>query len=825
MLKNFKFNLSDVECAACIEPVKGALKNKKWELGNNERIQITALSINLLRKTFEIEVDSEGVTDAFIQKFVTDELAEVGVTADSTAAPHVLKAIIGIVSGAGFLLLSIFGGGLPLIATYILTAISTTLSLYLGKEIFVEAFKKTTRLHTLDMNALFSVSAVTAMTVSIASFFVPWMPCMLDAALLIFGFRHLGLAIEDKAKQQVIDSMSFKERAPRKILLGNKDGEFEECNVDEVKVGDIICVQPGQIIPLDGKCLSAAAKLDISIIDGSIKSTPINAGAEIFAGMKLNSAMPIKIEVKKIEAESHLARMDAEILQAESDKMQAPLEASAQKILKYFVPAVFILTIVIATGVSFVAGAAMAIKCAISLLVSACPCTLGSIVPLAVTVAIEKAAKENVLFKSGEALQAAAETDIVVFDLNGTLTEGKFQVNDIQFMDNKLTSGDKKYLYYCLYELEKNATHPMGITIRKKLEEWNFDKFSFNSAIDDDGIVHHAGRKLFINNECFRIGNVTMMKEADIKLGRYEIFPQDKPPGQVLFLARDNKLVARIIMTDSLKRDAGLVISELKKRGKDVHICTGVDRETALRYVDQLNANQEVIAEANLLADCYSSTSLPGKNSKKAYIVNLQNEGKKKVAMIGDQDNDVVPMAASDVGIFVKSAANAEMMGAKADVIIQSSSLLPVLTTFDIADDMVSNIKQNMFMSFGYNFTTFCLDMGCWFGLGLSLNPAIGVAMMILQASVVFLNVYRFKQSALVDHEGETSQSLEQNEFTNATTHFIHHSLGISPSQTPEAKTSSPINNVVPLLSTSCPQFTSLPTLEAQHLSPQFQRK
>jgi Cu2+-exporting ATPase len=771
MPNTFNFTLPDVFCPSCIEPVKNTLKNKSWEWddgGITRKLRVTSLEANYVRRTMVLTIDSEGLSDKNIRDFIIKQLDDVGTVAEAENIPHVKKALIGIISGTAFLMLSIFAGGLPVLATYALTAVSTLLSLYLGKEIFIEAFKKITRLHSLEMNALFSVSALTAMTVSIVSLFVPWLPCMLDAALLTFGFRHLGLAIEDRARQRVIESMSFKQRAPRKTLL-KTEYDWVEADISTIKVGDVIRVKSGQVIPLDGKCLTQNASLDISIVDGSIHSQNVKADFEIAAGMQVKSLKPVDIKVTRLEEDSFLARLDDAILRAETKK--APLESTAHTMLKYFVPGVFILAGITAGVVSIFIGPVIAIQCAILLLVSACPCTLGSIVPLGVTVAIEKAARQGVLFKSGKALQAAAETTDVIFDLNGTLTEGDYQVTQMNFFSEHVD--EQEYQNSCLYELERDATHPIGIAIRKQLEQMGYPKFSFVPNTRPALLPHHAGKQLIIDGQAVAIGNSTLMRDLGIDLSEHQALLDSQPSNQIIFFASEKSLLGYVVIADSLKKDALFVVNELKAQGKEVHICTGADRATAEHYAQKLG-----IPATNILADCIpiEDANAPNKNLKANYISDLKSAGK-TVAMIGDAENDAIPLSNSNLGIFVKSKANAGMMRAKADVIIQNSALTPILISFQIGSAMVANIKQNLFISFGYNFVTLGLTMGLLFGLGFALNPAVGVALMIAQASGVFMNVYRFKHQAIALPQAAPILAPPLNNTT------LHKRMGLSLSQ------------------------------------------
>jgi Cu2+-exporting ATPase len=776
-----------------------------------QKIKITKLETNIVRKTFEVEIDCDEFDDVAIRDSIIEKLADVGTLAVATGSrevvetPHLFKGFLGIASGAGFLLLSVMGGGMPILTAALLTSISTLLSLYVGKEIFVEAYQKITRLHTLEMNALFSASALIAITASIVSLFIPWVPCMLEAALLTFGFRHLGLAIENRAKENVIDGVSFIERTPKEVMVQNEEGNFELRPAKELKSGDIIQVAPEKMIPVDGVCLSQEARLNISIINGTITSKAVQRGFNIFAGMKVKSLTSIEMRVSAPVNESFLARLDNAILQAETEK--APLEATSQTVLKYFVPALFVLAIATAGLAGMMFGTAMAIKCAVTLLVSACPCTLGSIVPLAVTVALNKASKEGVLFRSGKALQMAGKTETIVFDLNGTLTVGNYSVTG-----ESGWSSVEEDCFNCLYELEKDSHHPVGEALQQYLSSKGYPKA--NVLTERLPGLSNGGKKLRVNGFDYYVGNRTMMAEQGIELSNVKL--SARPGEQLIYFARENPatgektLLNSFTLHDPLKKDVKEVIDELKKNGKDIQICTGADYPTALNYAAELN-----IPQHNVHPNCvpFEDATEFHQNTKTGYIQSLQ-KANKTVTMIGDAVNDAAALTVSDLGVFVKSQASVDIMETNADVVIQNASLKPLLAGFEIGSKMVQNIQQNLTLSFIYNFATLGIITCFACCAGIVLSPGIGVMMMIVQASLVMLNVQRFKQQEVHYTQPDTEASSGMS---------IYQQLGISPTHTLNDQVQSTRSRNLVTLATE-PQLTATATPSAGQ-ERRYQRK
>jgi Cu2+-exporting ATPase len=783
MVKKLRLDLPNVMCASCQASIENTLlgitqfrirEREFWDKEKKIKLRKKCFRVDIARKTLVVEVEDNGMEAEKLYDIIINALEETGNVAERVSKqpapslwPHVLKAILGIGTGLTLLALSAFGVGIPLLAMYIITGASVALSLYLGKESYRTTYKKLRKSGTVEMNALFAVSSLVAIGVSIASLFVPWLPMMLDTALMIFGFRHLGIAIEEKAKRKITANLNFQQRTPKKVAVKTHDGKFEEREIATIQPGDIILIKPNQIIPLDGKCLNKQTRINTSIVDGAPKPRKMYAGNLLSAGMRLESVHSMTLQVTQTVKNSFLAQLDKNMEQAEMQK--APLETSAEKILKYFVPSVFLLAGIAAVVALFFLNPALAVQCATSLLVSACPCTLGSIVPLAITVGMNKAAKQGVQFKSGKAVQLAAETDTVIFDLHGTLTEGIYQVTDCTILPDY--ASEKAELLACLYELEKESEHAVGSAIKKYVATEISPAAESTRVIQQVPEPHHAGRTLMINGEYYRVGNATMMQAAGIDLSAFQQWIADHEREQIIFYARGDQIVGHVLLADPLKREARAVIKELQRAGKEVHLCTGADRATALYYAKRLK-----IPADRVLADCVPiSKTTSGANSKSIYIQKLQDKHK-KVAMIGDAENDIIPFKTSNLAILIKSPSTSTSLRQNADVIIQKTSLLSVLTTFSIAKKTVSNIRQNLGISLGYNVATLAVTSILIFALGFAINPGVGVALMIIQAGLVLLNVYRLKEQQDASLERVTARIADQTLSTNAD---LHNTMGL----------------------------------------------
>lgn len=618
-----------------------------------------------------------------------------------------------------------------------LASISVLLTFILGANSYYDAWSKLTKTRTLTMDSLFALSTAAILIVSVASLFVPWLPMMFDAALLIYGFRHIGIAIEESLKEK-ISSTKFLDRAPKTVRLQTIDGS-KSISLKKIKINDIIIINPGELIPLDGVCLDERSIYN-TIISGSPLPRLLQINNVVLAGMRLaHDAKPLTIRVSKNAHESYLARLDAHIEQSILEK--APIELKTGTILNYFIPAVLGLAVLAGIVIGFYFTPALAIQTAVSVLVSACPCTLGLITPLAVKTGIHKAAEHGVQFKSAKSLQLAEQIDTVIFDLNGTLTTGIPKVTQFTTAIQSNQLSNSELLAICA-ALEEESNHPIGKAIFSYAKEKEPEKLEVTELEKS----HHSGVSGQINGKKYTLGSLTLMHEQGIVLPDNMTLPVLDSGDHLIFLAQEHRVIGFIKITDPLRDDAYRTINSLTAMGKQVHLCTGADKETAARYAKALGI-KEVVAE------CIAT-------SKTDHIQSLRKKGQ-KVAMIGDAGNDAPAMAACDFGIAIASLGGDELTQQKADAVIHNGCLLPIASAFAISKQAVSNIKQNLGMSLGYNLAALFISSGFSLAIGFMMNPAIGVTLMILQACFILLNVYRFKKQPL-EHLQETSHSAQE---------------------------------------------------------------
>ncbi|MCP0913384.1 HAD-IC family P-type ATPase [Legionella sp. 27cVA30] len=581
---------------------------------------------------------------------------------------------------------------------------------------------------------------------------------MLESAPLILGFWHLGEAIEHTLLDKINEELDVRDCAPETVLLkGNPD---RQVSVKQLIPNDMIVIEKGQVIPVDG-VLTQPALLYTTRINGSPYLKQFSPGEAVKAGMCLASHIPtLEMRVTQTHQNSYLSLIAKNINKANDEK--APIELVASKILKYFVPGLLAIAIIAGVVTSLLFPPALAVQCVISILVSACPCALSLITPMAVRIGMKKASEKGVHYKNGKMLQAAADIDIVVFDLNGTLTEGEISINRLSIQDEKLLK------FFAL--LEGESDHPVAKTIKSYIEQQGItiDESLEVTHVDKS---HHSGIKGDISGETFMVGNKEMLFANGIN---HINAPYDDVKNGTIYMVRGSTVIGQIALTDPLRKDAIATVKQLKSMGKQIHICTGADKATAEQYAALLGISNDNIC-ANTVG--VTTTGETSEISKESYIRGLQRRGH-KVAMVGDAANDLTAIAHADIGVAVKSNIGDTVTEQHAGIVIQQGLLFPLATAFDVSAKTNRNIFQNLFVSFTYNTAITLVTSILFIALGFALHPAVGVTLMILESAIVLANLYRLKQQETVSPVSNTAENELNGEHVEQTTAKVLNSLG-----------------------------------------------
>lgn len=541
-----------------------------------------------------------------------------------------------------------------------------------------------------------------------------------EAAVTILALITLGKYLEAISKGKTSQAIKKLMGLAPKTATIVRDGKELVIPIDEVIVGDIVIVKPGEKLPVDGEVIEGATAVDEAMLTGESIPVEKTVGSKVI-GASINKTGFIKYKATKVGKDTALSQIIKLVEDAQGSK--APIAKMADIIASYFVPIVIGLAILASIG-WLIAGESgvFALTIFISVLVIACPCALGLATPTAIMVGTGKGAEYGVLIKGGEALEVTHQIDTIVFDKTGTITEGKPVVTDII-----TTTISEDELLSIAASSEKGSEHPLGEAIVKGAEERNikFKEISNFKAIPGHGI------QVEIEGKVILLGNKKLMTENSIEIGDLgvksdKLANEGKTP---MYIAINNKLEGIIAVADTVKPSSKEAIENLHKMGIKVAMITGDNKKTADAIAKQVGIDI-VLAEV-----------LP--EDKANEVKKLQERGS-KVAMVGDGINDAPALAQADIGIAIGTGTDVAIESA--NIVLMKGDLKDVATAIKLSKATIRNIKQNLFWAFGYNVLGIPVAMGVLhiFG-GPLLNPMIGAAAMSLSSVSVLTNALRLR--------------------------------------------------------------------------------
>jgi len=542
-----------------------------------------------------------------------------------------------------------------------------------------------------------------------------------ESAGVIITLILMGKYLEAVSKGKTSEAIKKLMGLTPKTAIVIQDGKEVEMPIDEVDIGDIILVKPGEKIPVDGIVTDGHTAIDESMLTGESIPVDKKSGDKIYAA-SINKNGMIHFRTEKVGGDTALAQIIKLVEDAQGQK--APIASMADTVSGIFVPTAFVIAFLAAlawllTGHTMV----FSLTVFISVLVIACPCALGLATPTAIMVGTGKGAEYGILIKGGGALEMTHKVNTIVFDKTGTITEGKPEVTDI------VTAGglERDKLLQIAASCEKGSEHPLGEAIVKCAEKENMQLLEVIrfEAIPGQGI------EVELPGITALVGNRKLMDDKGISLEDLEA-DADKLAGEgktPMFAALDGRIAGIIAVADVVKASSLGAIKQLHKMGIEVAMITGDNKKTAVAIAKQVGVNR-VLAEV-----------LPQDKSEE--VKKLQSEGK-KVAMVGDGINDAPALAQADIGIAIGSGTDVAMESA--DIVLMRSDLMDVPTAIQLSKSTIRNIKQNLFWAFGYN--TLCIPVAAGilyiFG-GPLLNPMFAAAAMSLSSVSVLTNALRLK--------------------------------------------------------------------------------
>ena len=601
--------------------------------------------------------------------------------------------------------------------------------IWLGRRFFVDGFKALSKGHP-NMDSLVALGTSAAFLYSLYGTYHVLeghahfaMNLYYESAGVILTLITLGKYFEAVSKGKTSMAIQTLVGLAPKMATVLRDGQEVEVPVEEVQVGDLIRVKPGEKVPVDGVVTEGNSTVDESMLTG--ESIPVSkaVGDEVI-GASLNKTGSFILKATKIGKDTALSQIIQLVEQAQGSK--APIAKLADKVSGVFVPIVIVLALVSGLAWYFLGQESwvFALTITISVLVIACPCALGLATPTAIMVGTGKGAENGILLKSGEALEEANHVNMVVFDKTGTITNGTPVVTDVVTAD----STDADALIRLAASLEVASEHPLGEAIVAKAKEQGaaFDEVTNFEAIPGFGIKGHVGETLvFLGNEKWMRENGLANVEMNDKANHFA--EQGKTP---LYIGYNDAVQGLIVVADTVKESSARAIQTLHEMGIQVAMMTGDHERTA----------QAIAAEVGI--DRVFSEVLP--QDKANYVSKLQEEGY-IVAMVGDGINDAPALAQAQVGIAIGTGTDVAIESA--DAVLMKSDLMDVPAMLKLSRATIRNIKENLFFAFAYNVIGIPFAMGVLhlFG-GPLLNPMIAGAAMSFSSVSVVLNALRLKR-------------------------------------------------------------------------------
>ena len=580
-----------------------------------------------------------------------------------------------------------------------------------------------------DMNSLVALGTGAAYAFSLIATFLPqilpegvsgvyYEPASLIVVLILFG-RDL----ENRAKGRTGKAVQSLLGLRVKTAQVRRAGEFVDCPIEEIVVGDVLSLRPGERVAVDGVVHEGSSYIDESMITGEPRPVEKSTGAALTAGT-VNGMGHVIYEARRVGHDTTLSQIIQLVEQAQGAKL--PIKALVDRLTLWFVPMVLTLAFVTVT-VWMIWGPAPALPYAlvagVCVLIIACPCAMGLATPTSIMVGTGRAAEMGVLFRKGDALQLLADVDVIAFDKTGTLTRGQPVLTDLDVADGL----GRRAALQVMASVEQGSDHPIARAIVMAAAEEGLDLLPIQDGQTYAGLglsAHVAGEEVILGTERF-------MRERGIDVKGYHgsaeaLASQGK---SVIFAARAGQVIALAGVSDALKPSTQWAIARLKAAGITVVMLTGDRRDAALQIAADLGIDQ-VHAEL-----------LPADKSR--VLAELKTKAR-QLAFVGDGINDAPALAAADIGIALGTGTDVAVESA--DIVLMSGDLLGVVNAIEMSRLTLRNIKQNLFWAFGYNVALIPVAAGALYpAFGMLLSPILAAAAMALSSIFVLANALRLR--------------------------------------------------------------------------------
>ena len=748
-MKKQRFNVTGMSCAACQAAIERTV-------GKMDGVQSAV--VNLLANTLTTEYDETKVTN----EAICSRMSQIGYGATpERAAPEaktsqekkaaeeaatrwralVWSAIISVIlmvlsmgSMQGWLPESLSGtrGAVPVTLTLFILA---SIVLLIQRHFYINGFRSLFNGHP-NMDALVAIGSSTAYLFGLVSLYLMAFASAdgnteevrrlfgnlyLDSAAMVPTLVSVGKYMESRAKSKATEAVTALAKLRPSIATVIRNGAEVTVPIDSVQVGDLLAVKAGETIPADGRVKTGLAWVDESVVTGESLPVEKTPGKEV-TGASVAKSGHLTVEVTRVGKDSTLSRIIALVEEATSTK--APIARLADKVAAIFVPIVIgialvtlIVWLVLGKDLSF------AVTMAISVLVIACPCSLGLATPTAIMVGTGRAARLGILVKDAKSLELMGRVKTMLLDKTGTLTQARPVITDLIPSDNS----DRNELLQLASSIEKLSEHPLGRPIIERAADVGLATLPLTDFMQVPG----AGIRATANGELLLAGNARLMSELGPGLGEKENALSEKLSLEgktVLWFSLGKRILGAIALQDPLKPDAKEAMAALHEAGLRLVMLTG-DQELTARAIARQAGIDEVRAGL--------------KPEDKARILEEFRKGGNLVAMVGDGINDAPALAAADVGIAIGTGTDVAL--GSADIVLSQNRLTGLADARRLSQAVIRNIHQNLFWAFIYNTLGIPIAAGLFYPFGIILNPMVSAAAMSLSSVCVVTNALRLR--------------------------------------------------------------------------------
>ncbi len=735
-MKKIILSIEGMTCSACSNGLEKYL---------NKQNGITNASVNLVMANATIEYDEKILNQQKIEEFVKQagfkslgEFKEIKIESKSKKEKtkfiiFTILAILLMYISMGHMLhlptIEIINPNINAVNYAICLFILTIAFIIYGFDILKNGYKNL--IHgTPNMDTLVGIGVLSSFLYSIFGTYMIIkgnynyvMNLYFESSAIVIYFIKLGRYIDEISKDKTKEAISKLVKITPETAIIKKNNVEKEVTLDEIEKGDIVISRPGEKIAVDGEIILGKAHLDESFITGESKPVSKEIGAKVIAG-SMNYDGYLEYKAEKIGKESTISEIVRLVVQASNTK--APIAKIADTVSGYFVPAVILIAI-ITFIVYLILGNQFntALITFVTILVVACPCSLGLATPLAIVVSEGLCASNGILVKKSEILENAKKVDTIIFDKTGTLTYGKLKIAKIL----NYSDMENNKLLQLVGSLESKSTHPIAKPFIEYLKENKIEELEVHDFenLSGHGIV---GK---IQNEEIILGNSKIIDKYEIENKYVEDEKKLAENGNsIIYVVKEKQIIALIGLNDIVRDNAKEVIDVLNKNKIETIMLTGDNKETAEKIAKEIGITKVI------------SNVLP---VEKANIVKKLKEENKFVMMCGDGINDSPALANSNIGVSVNSGTDIAMDSS--DVILTRNNLNSIINLINISKKTVRNIKQNLFWAFFYNCLMIPIAIGLLKPIGISINPMIASLAMVFSSITVILNASRLRNIKL----------------------------------------------------------------------------